>query len=279
MWGTSIGTRLAPTYANIFVGWLEEKLLRTWTGVLPYLWRRYIDDIIFFWRYSEEELISFLTFLNSCHPTIKFTAEWRTNGNVNLASWCKESKTLKVTTNPLSEGMKNKSVDFLDTTIWIDTNGFIQTDLFVKDCTKVTYLLPSSCHPGRITKNIPYSLAYRLKRIVSVPETFNTRLDQLKDNLLSRNKVIEDAFDRVKLITREDALKKVVRAKQTTCTTDNVIYDLWCKKCKENPSATPGSDQYVGKTGNTASHRFSSHKSDVNNFKTSKAIGEHFNLP
>ena len=63
------------------------------------------------------------------------------------------------------------------------------------------------------------------------------------------------------------------------CTTENVIYDLWCKKCKNDPSAIPGSDQYVGKTGDTASQRFSSHKSDVNNFRTSKAIGEHFNLP
>ena len=39
------------------------------------------------------------------------------------------------------------------------------------------------------------------------------------------------------------------------------------------------SDQYTGKTTDKASNRFSSHKSDVNTFKISKAIGEHFNLP
>ena len=103
---------------------------------------------------------------------------------------------LIVKITPLSEDLKNNSIDFLDTSIFINENGMIQTDLFLKDCSKVTYLLPSSCHPHHISKNIPFSLAYRLKKIVSVPETFDTRLDQLKENLLDRKykkKVVEDA--------------------------------------------------------------------------------------
>ena len=196
------------------MGWLEEKLLKAWTGLMPYLWRRYIDDILFFWRHSEEDLVSFLTFLNASHQTIKFTAEWRTNGQIKTASWDSNSKSLIVTTKPQLDGMKNNSIDYLDTTIWIDNEGMIQTDLFVKDCAKITYLLPSSCHPGHVTRNIPYSLAYRLKRIVSIPETFEMRLNQLKQNLLDRKynrKVIEDAFNRVIAVKREDALKKVIK--------------------------------------------------------------------
>ena len=54
-------------------------------------------------------------------------------------------------------------VDILDTVLWIDESGMIQSDLFVKECKKVTYLLPSSCHAGHVTKNIPHSLGYRLK--------------------------------------------------------------------------------------------------------------------
>ena len=64
-----------------------------------------------------------------------------------------------------------------------------------------------------------------------------------------------------------------------TCTSKNLIYDLWCNKCKNSPSLANGSYQYTGKTGNTASIRFSAHKSDVNTGKISKAISEHFNLP
>ena len=55
---------------------------------------------------------------------------------------------------------EKKTVPFLDMQVSIDKDGFIQTDLFTKDTTRCQqYLLPSSCHPGHITKNIPFSLA------------------------------------------------------------------------------------------------------------------------
>ena len=56
-------------------------------------------------------------------------------------------------------------------------------------------------------------MAFRLLRIVSSPEMFQQRLSELKtDYLIPRdykNKVIEDAFDKVRKITREEALAKV----------------------------------------------------------------------
>jgi hypothetical protein len=51
--------------------------------------------------------------------------------------------------------------------IWIDEDGFIQTDLYKKAGRKNQYLLPSSAHPKHTTKGIPFSLAYRLIRICS----------------------------------------------------------------------------------------------------------------
>ena len=44
--GTAMGTKLAPSYANIYMGWFED------THVYPYdpqplIWKRYIDDIFF----------------------------------------------------------------------------------------------------------------------------------------------------------------------------------------------------------------------------------------
>ena len=75
LFGVAMGSRVAPTFACIFMGWLEVKILQAWLqmgGVQPHLWRRYIDDILFYWRGSEAELIEFIEFLNSSHPTIKF---------------------------------------------------------------------------------------------------------------------------------------------------------------------------------------------------------------
>ena len=189
--GTSMGTKVAPTYACIFMGWLEKKFLKEkWSGTMPHMWKRYIDDIFFLWHGSVEELESFINDLNQYHDHIKFTAEY-------------DSKT--------------KTIPFLDMQVTIDENGYIQTDLFKKETARCQYLLPSSCHPGHITNNIPFSLSYRLLRICSNPADFAKRLEELRQDLLSRNyhpKIIDDAFEKIKKITRIDALEKVQKNKE-----------------------------------------------------------------
>ena len=44
--GTAMGTKMAPTYANLFMGHLEEQLLDQ-TTLKPLIWFRFIDDIFF----------------------------------------------------------------------------------------------------------------------------------------------------------------------------------------------------------------------------------------
>ena len=72
---TAIGTKMAPSYAILFMSKLEEKLLETFS-LKPTVWWRYIDDIFFLWDHGEESLKDFIQHLNSAHPTIKFTAEY-----------------------------------------------------------------------------------------------------------------------------------------------------------------------------------------------------------
>jgi hypothetical protein len=42
--GTAMGTKLASSYANIFMGRLERKLLQI-APYKPFSWSRFIDDI------------------------------------------------------------------------------------------------------------------------------------------------------------------------------------------------------------------------------------------
>ena len=65
---------------------------------------------------------------------------------------------------------------------------------------------------------------------------------------------------------------------EITCTSKNVIYDLWCDNCRNSATPNPGSDLYVGKTSGEAAARFSKHKSDVN-LKKNTAVSDHFNSP
>ena len=192
--GTAIGTRAAPTYAGLFMGGLEADALQAWLEHAHQFnledWLRFIDDIWFWWTGTEEELLQFIDFMNNFHPTIKFTCEY---------------------------DFQTRSVNFLDMKIYVDSDGYIQTDLYTKPNTKCQYLLPSSNHPSHVTKNIPYSLAFRLRRICSTEERFNIRLGELRDLLLERGyrrRVIEAAFEKVKQLERATTLSRVVREKK-----------------------------------------------------------------
>ena len=63
------------------------------------------------------------------------------------------------------------------------------------------------------------------------------------------------------------------------CTSTNIIYDLWCDKCRHSAMGKSGSDQYTGKSHNSAAESFSGHKNDVNTGKLFKAVARHFNHP
>ena len=53
-----MGTKLAPAYANIFMGKLEQAIL-SHAPYKPLFYKRYIDDILILWPHSELELIIF----------------------------------------------------------------------------------------------------------------------------------------------------------------------------------------------------------------------------
>ena len=188
LWGVAMGTRCAPTVANIFMGHIEKKILDLSTHsslIYKGFWKRFIDDIILVWTGTEEELQEFIQFINSLHPTIKFTANYN---------------------------FQTRSAPFLDTNITI-TGGTISTDLYRKPTHSPQYLLPSSTHPPHCVRNIPYSLAYRIRRICSDEDTFEMRLQELKEMLTIRDykpRIIDEAITRVRQIPREEAIRKVI---------------------------------------------------------------------
>lgn len=192
--GVAMGTRSAPSIANIFMASIEDKILQQAPGVnfiYKKFWRRFIDDIFLIWTGSEKDLKNFLDFINTLHPTIKFTSTY---------------------------DFKSKTVPFLDTSIKIE-KGTITSDLYRKPTHSPQYLLPSSTHPPHCTKNIPYSLAYRLLRICSNPETLKLRLEELREMLQNRGyskNVITGAFTKLTATNREEALKKVSFVKSSS---------------------------------------------------------------
>lgn len=70
--GTAMGTHMAPTYANLFMGHLESHLYQNFS-YKPTHWMRYIDDIFLTWTHGLDKLTDFINHINQVHPTIKFT--------------------------------------------------------------------------------------------------------------------------------------------------------------------------------------------------------------
>ena len=147
--GTAMGTKMAPSYACLFMGDLELKLLHQ-SNHKPDLWIRFIDDIFFIWTHGQEKWNSFFEYLNSFHNSIKFTSE-----------------------------ISTQSVPFLDVEVKL-VEGKIETDLYTKPTDCHNYLQWSSCHPRSTKKGIPFSQALRLRRICSNEIDFTKRLHMLE---------------------------------------------------------------------------------------------------
>ena len=62
---------LLAIMANVFLCHLEDKLTRD--GVMPTLYKRYVDDTSVVRMPSTDAATDFLTTLNSLHPSLSFT--------------------------------------------------------------------------------------------------------------------------------------------------------------------------------------------------------------
>ena len=69
--GTTMGTKMAPSYANLFLGYFEANALEN-APFQPHTWLRYIDDIFMIWTEGPDNLKIFIDYLNNIHSTIKF---------------------------------------------------------------------------------------------------------------------------------------------------------------------------------------------------------------
>jgi hypothetical protein len=173
--GTAMGTKVAPSFANIFMADFEEKWVYTHRPQ-PKIWLRYIDDIFMIWDHGVDSLQEFLAHLNSCHRTIKFTSEYST-----------------------------QQVTFLDTVAKVDENMRLYTDLYCKPTDSHNYLLYDSAHPTHLKKSLPYSQLLRVRRICSHLEDFDRNATEIASHFLRRDypqDLVEEALIKVRRIDR-----------------------------------------------------------------------------
>ena len=71
---TAMGTRLAPSFANIYMNHFENAHVYSYQ-LQPKAWYRYIDDIFMVWNHGIDELNTFVNHLNNTCDSISFSME------------------------------------------------------------------------------------------------------------------------------------------------------------------------------------------------------------
>ena len=218
--GCAMGTKPAPSYANIFMARkIDQKIIELaqkygTNGINPIsLFKRFLDDIFSIYKGTTKNLHKLFEEMNNIHASIKFTMNHSSPKNESESDKC--------------ECEQQSSIPFLDVLCSIQ-NGRIDTDLYRKETDRNMYLLPSSCHPPSCTKNIPFSLCLRIVRICSKPENREKQFLKLKELLENRGysgKTVDRAIERARGIPRHVSLRRVLRPQEERRPVFALTYD------------------------------------------------------
>ena len=201
--GTAMGPPHAPTYVDIFMGCLDEKLVKE--SPIPLLssiktqkdknkkkdivnwvnWSRYRDDG--FIILPDEKFIPIL--------------------QKHLETLCPEK--IKWTM------CSGKSVEYLDVKVTLTDKGKLVTDVFSKN--SHSYLPPFSCHPPSVFKGMLIGMGRRLRMICSDDTILHERIEEYAKYLVISGWKYEDAMKGLKEganVTRKKALRKRSKKKQ-----------------------------------------------------------------
>uniref|UniRef100_A0A8C5WHQ7 Reverse transcriptase domain-containing protein n=1 Tax=Leptobrachium leishanense TaxID=445787 RepID=A0A8C5WHQ7_9ANUR len=177
--GTAMGTKFAPSYANLYMAGWEAQFVygsHSWAHNIP-IYKRYIDDVFFIWRGSEEDLGIFLNSLNSQAWGITLENKW-----------------------------SREKVTFLDLEIYI-SEGSVKCKTFFKEVDTNTYINTNSCHNPSWLKGVPKGQFIRLRRNCSDLHVFEQQAQHLKKDF------VEKGYNALELDTIINQLKQEDRTK------------------------------------------------------------------
>ena len=135
-------------------GYVEQQSREQYTGFIPQLHKRHIDDVVAVVSCRREELEAFIDFVSNFHPALQFT--------------------LTVTETELP---------FLDINLHTSEDR-IQTSVFYKETDTHSCLHFSSFHPDHCKCVIPYSQFLRLRQLCSDNDDFLIKSREMHNNIL-----------------------------------------------------------------------------------------------
>ena len=202
--GVSMGTKCAPTYANLVLSVIETEFLSN-LDLKPLLWLRFIDDIFVVYQHGLPNLQAMLEKFNSSHETLKLTLEW-----------------------------SYSHVPFLDTVVYIEDNA-LRTKLYRKPTDATNYLMYNSAHPPGCKKGFK-SQAMRVRRNCSDTADYDRFIQPLQTAYKERgypNSELTHTVENIRNVDRKDLLSTKDKPEKTNkiiCTIPYNIRDIPARK-------------------------------------------------
>ena len=180
--GCTMGTKCAPSYANIFMDWFKEKLIFPFLTNSSDFFLCFIDNIFLNWNDTKTEFDDFSKKINECYPSIKFEYE-----------------------------ISKTEINFLDNTVFKVDNK-LRTKVYVKPTDRQSYLHSKSEHPNSTKKSIAYSQALRFNKICYNRSDLHNNCKRLLNTLTKRGYNKKDTttqINRAISIPRNELLNKI----------------------------------------------------------------------
>lgn len=272
-WGTAMGKKFAPEYADIFMANWESGALSK-CPLQPLIYLRFLDDIFIIWPHSRSDFDTFFNILNTHMDTVK----------------------LKAT-------IDSQTIDFLDVTIYkgqtFKQTNCLDTKVYFKPTDTHQLLHKASYHPKHTFSGIIKSQILRFYRICSNQKDFKSATSTLFSALIPRG--YSKRFLRKITIETLQTLEppKIQRIRpicsnrctlchqfvnpyfeikipgqppiptpsELNCNSTNIIYCISCNYCQK---------LYIGQTSRSLRHRTIEHRSNIITNKD-KPLAKHIN--
>ena len=186
--GVAMGSPLGPVLANLFMSIKEKEWLNSCNSP-PIFYKRYVDDIFCLMK-DESDANSFLTYLNGCHPNIKFTIEHE----------------------------KDKKLPFLDILI-SSKNGSFETSVYRKDTFSGLFMNFKSFLPKTYKLGLISTLIDRVFKIAQNRSVFYFEMKKVRE-FLGKNSYPPHLVDK----QVKKYLKKVEIASDKSNDDENISY-------------------------------------------------------
>ena len=147
--GVAMDSKMGPNYACLFVGFIEEQIGQQYTGAVPQLHKRYIDDVVGIACCNHVELEDYIAFVFNFHPALQFT-------------------------HTISE----TELPFLDINLRISGDR-IRTSIHYKATDTHSFLDYDSSHTPHCKGSLPYSQLLRFRCICSDQADFLDKAQEM----------------------------------------------------------------------------------------------------